>query len=204
MFTGLVEAIGKVASLESKGEQARLTLKIPFAGELKPGDSVAINGCCLTVADLSDSGASFDLLAQTLRVTSLGELTTGSVVNLERAMMVGDRFGGHFVQGHVDATGKLTRLEASGQDHIVAVTLPPEIHKLCVDKGSLAIDGISLTIAELSGTEAVFWITPHTWENTHLHAVRIGQAVNLEADMLAKYVEKLVSTRVPEVRATHQ
>ena len=114
-----------------------------------------------------------------------------------RAMMVGDRFGGHFVQGHVDATGTITRLETSGQDHIVAVSLPPEVHLLCVDKGSLAIDGISLTIAELTANEAVFWITPHTWEHTHLHAARIGQPVNLEADMLAKYVAKLVEARMP-------
>lgn len=196
MFTGLVEAVGSVASIESRGEQARLTLEIPFASQLKPGDSVAVNGCCLTVADLADRTASFDLLAQTLRVTSLGELGIGSRVNLERAMQVGDRFGGHFVQGHVDAAGTITRLEASGQDHILGVSLPPEIHRLCVDKGSLAVDGISLTIAELGQTEAVFWITPHTWENTHLHAARPGQAVNLEADMLAKYVEKLVAARM--------
>ncbi|MEX1115997.1 MAG: riboflavin synthase, partial [Akkermansiaceae bacterium] len=101
MFTGLVEATGTVLSLESKGEQARLLLEIPFAAQLALGDSVAINGCCLTVAKLTENGTAFDLLAQTLRVTSLGELATGSIVNLERAMMVGDRFGGHFVQGHV-------------------------------------------------------------------------------------------------------
>ena len=196
MFTGLVEAIGTVLSLESKGEQARLTLEIPFAAELAPGDSVAVNGCCLTVADLAPGGTSFDLLAQTLRVTSLGGLAAGSLVNLERAMMAGDRFGGHFVQGHVDGTGKITRLEASGQDHIVGVSLPPEIHRLCVDKGSLTLDGISLTIAELNENDAVFWITPHTWNHTHLHAARIGQTVNLEADMLAKHVEKLVSARL--------
>jgi len=112
-------------------------------------------------------------------------------------MQVGDRFGGHFVQGHVDATGAITRLEASGQDHILGVSLPPQIHRLCVDKGSLAIDGISLTIAELGENEALFWITPHTWEHTHLHAARIGQAVNLEADMLAKHVEKLLAARLP-------
>lgn len=196
MFTGLVEAVGEVISLESKGEQARLNLRIPFAAELAPGDSVAINGCCLTVAALSAGAASFDLLTQTLRVTSLGGLGSGSIVNLERAMMVGDRFGGHFVQGHVDATGQITRLEESGQDHIVAISLPPKIHRLCVDKGSLAVDGISLTIAELKESEAVFWITPHTWEHTHLHAARLGQAVNLEADMLAKHVEKLISARL--------
>ncbi len=191
MFTGLVEAVGTVASLETRGEQARLTLEIPFAGELSLGDSVAVNGCCLTAADLT-GGVSFDILAQTLRVTSLGALAAGSKANLERAMRAGDRFGGHFVQGHVDATGTITRLERSGQDHILGVSIPPEIHRLCVDKGSIAIDGISLTIAELHDAEAVFWITPHTWDHTHLHAAIPGQAVNLEADMLAKHVAKLM------------
>jgi riboflavin synthase len=195
MFTGLVEAIGTVLSLDSKGEQARLTLEIPFAAELALGDSVAINGCCLTVAELAPGAISFDLLAQTLRVTSLGELAADSIVNLERAMMVGKRFGGHFVQGHVDGTGKITRLEASGQDHIVGVSLPPEIHRLCIDKGSLTLDGISLTIAELTPDGAVFWITPHTWEHTHLHRASIGQQMNLETDMLAKYVDKLLAAR---------
>lgn len=197
MFTGLVEAVGIVSELECRGEQARLVLEIPFAHELAPGDSVAVNGCCLTVAALGDGTAGFDLLAQTLRVTSLGGLVPTSRVNLERAMKIGDRFGGHFVQGHVDATGTITRLEPSGQDHIFAVSLPVEIERLCVDKGSLAVDGISLTIAELKPSEAVFWITPHTWEHTHLHAARIGQAVNLEADMLAKHVEKLLAARTP-------
>ncbi len=197
MFTGLVEATGTVASIEHRGDQARLSIEIPFARELASGDSVAVNGCCLTVADLTECGACFDLLAQTLRVTALGGLAAGSCVNLERAMRIGDRFGGHFVQGHVDATGSITRLEASGQDHVLTVSLPPEIHRLCVDKGSLAVDGISLTIAELRDDEAVFWITPHTWDHTHLHAAHAGQTVNLEADMLAKHVEKLLATRLP-------
>lgn len=196
MFTGLVEAIGTVVSLEAKGEQARLVLDLPFAAELALGDSVAINGCCLTVAELAPGGAAFDLLAQTLRVTSLGVLAAGSIVNLERAMMVGERFGGHFVQGHVDGTGKITRLEASGQDHIVGVSLPREIHRLCIDKGSLTVDGISLTIAELTADEAVFWITPHTWEHTHLSRAKSGQAMNLEVDLLAKYVDKLLEARL--------
>lgn len=195
MFTGLVEALGTVLSLESKGEQARLTLDLPFAAELALGDSVAVNGCCLTVAEFAPDGVAFDLLAQTLRVTSIGGLGTGSMVNLERAMMVGERFGGHFVQGHVDGTGTLTRLEENGQDHIVGVSLPPEIHRLCIDKGSLTLDGISLTIAELTANGAVFWITPHTWEHTHLHAAKIGQPMNLEVDMLAKYVDKLLAGR---------
>ena len=196
MFTGLVESTGTVIALESRGEQARLMLQIPFAAELALGDSVAINGCCLTVADVSPHGIAFDLLAQTLRVTSLGALRAGSRVNLERALQVGDRFGGHFVQGHVDATGTISRLEAVGQDHQFEVSLPPEIHRLCIDKGSLAVDGISLTIAELTPAGAVFWITPHTWLETHLHAAHVGQPVNLEADMLAKHVDHLLAARL--------
>jgi riboflavin synthase len=198
MFTGLVETVGTLTSIECRGEQARLTLEIPFVGELKLGDSVAVNGCCLTVADLTNVSASFDLLAQTLRVTSLGGLSVGSRVNLERAMRAGDRFGGHFVQGHVDSTGTITVIEPSGQDHVLTISLPPEIQRLCVDKGSLAVDGISLTIAELQENDAVFWITPHTWAHTHLHAASTGQAVNLEADMLAKHVEKLLAARLPQ------
>lgn len=196
MFTGLVEATGRVIELLAKGEQARLTLALPFASELELGESVAINGCCLTVAEIHDTGASFDLLAQTLRVTSLGGLSSGSLVNLERAMRVGDRFGGHFVQGHVDGNGKITALIQQGQDHVITVSLPPAIHRLCVDKGSVALDGISLTIAELHKDEATFWITPHTWEHTNLQAAKVGQTMNLEADMLAKHVDKLIASRV--------
>ncbi len=192
MFTGLVESTGTVVSLESRGDQARLTLDLPFQTELALGDSVAVNGCCLTVAELAANGVGFDILTQTLRVTSLGELQTGSTVNLERAMLATARFGGHFVQGHVDATGEILTLEPHGQDHRFEVCLPPEIHRLCIDKGSLCVDGISLTIAELKESSAVFWITPHTFAHTHLHASRVGQRINLEADLLAKYVERLV------------
>ena len=195
MFTGLVEATGRVIQLLTKGEQARLSLELPFANELQLGESVAINGCCLTVAEIHDTGASFDLLAQTLRVSSLGELSSGSLVNLERAMRAGDRFGGHFVQGHVDGCGKITALTQQGQDHMVTVSVPPAIHRLCVDKGSLSLDGISLTIADLHKDSATFWITPHTWENTNLQAAKIGQTMNLEADMLAKHVDKLMANR---------
>jgi riboflavin synthase len=195
MFTGLVEALGTVISLKSLGDQARLTIDLQFAAELALGDSVAINGCCLTVAKFVSDGVGFDLLAQTLRVTSLGELVSGSIVNLERAMMVGDRFGGHFVQGHVDSVGYLTHLETNGQDHIITVSLPPAIHRLCIDKGSLTLDGISLTIAELTAEGARFWITPHTWQHTHLYAAKLGESMNLEVDMLAKYVDKLLKSR---------
>ncbi len=191
MFTGLVEATGTVSSLKDLGEQARLELKIPFASELALGDSVAVNGCCLTVARLGETTA-FDLLAQTLKVTSLGQLTAGRAVNLERALAVGDRLGGHFVQGHVDETGKILDLSPLGQDHRLEVSLPPSIHALCLDKGSLTIEGISLTIAELKEESAIFWITPHTFEATHLHQAKTDQIVNLEGDLLAKYVQKLL------------
>jgi riboflavin synthase len=196
MFTGLVESTGTVVSLTALGEQAQLILAIPFAAELALGDSVAINGCCLTVSAFPENGIAFDLLAQTLRVTSLGNLTAGSTVNLERALRVGDRLGGHFVQGHVDATGVIVGITQVGQDHRLEISLPAEIHRLCIDKGSLAIDGISLTIADLLESSAVFWITPHTWDHTHLQHTKAGQTVNLEADVLAKHVDKLLSAQL--------
>jgi riboflavin synthase len=192
MFTGLVESLGEVAALESLGEQARLSIAIPFAAELAMGDSVAVNGCCLTVAEISGRLITFDVLAQTLRVTSLGKLSAGSIVNLERALRVGDRLGGHFVQGHVDALGEILSLEENGRDHVVGVSLPAEIRRLCVPKGSIAIDGISLTIADLGETSAVFWITPHTFSHTNLREAKTGDSVNLEADMLAKHVAALL------------
>jgi riboflavin synthase len=196
MFTGLIEALGTVVSLDAGKGQSRLALAIPFTSELELGDSVAVNGCCLTVAAIDGDHIAFDLLAQTLDVTSLGALAIGKVVNLERAMKAGDRFGGHFVQGHVDAVGMICDIEARGQDHVVDVELPDEIARLCIEKGSLAVDGISLTIASLKGNLATFWITPHTWEHTNLHSVMVGQRVNLEADMLAKHVDSLLAARM--------
>ena len=195
MFTGLVESTATVVSLETRGEQARLTLDLPFQSELALGDSVAVNGCCLTVAELGPEGTGFDLLMQTLAVTSLGALEAGSIVNVERAMAATARFGGPFVHGHVDATGVSTALEPHGPDHRLEVSLPPDSPRLCIDKGSLCVDGISLTIAELKDSGAVFWITPHTIEHTHLRAARPGQEVNLEADLLAKYVDRLMLNR---------
>jgi riboflavin synthase len=193
MFTGLVESLGKVVSLEKQGEQAWLNISIPFATELQLGDSIAVNGCCLTVAELGAGCVRFDVLAQTLRVTSLGKLEVGSVVNLERALRVGDRLGGHFVQGHVDTVGEILSLTENGQDHVLEISLPSEIERLCVSKGSIAIDGISLTIADLKTDSAVFWLTPHTFSHTNLHAAKVGDTVNLEADMLAKHVAALMA-----------
>lgn len=195
MFTGLIEKLGEIIALEARGEQARLVIAMPFAAELALGDSVAVNGCCLTVVEVSGNAVAFDVLAQTLRVTSLGKLREGSLVNLERALRLGDRLGGHFVQGHVDALGEILALRRDGQDHVVEVTLPSDIQRLCVPKGSIAIDGISLTIAELTAGSAVFWITPHTFLHTNLQAAEVGGAVNLEADMLAKHVARLCEVR---------
>ncbi len=197
MFTGLVEATGTITRITDLGDQARYDIAIPFTSELALGDSVATNGCCLTVAALElDKGtASFDLLHQTLKVTSLGSLKQGSTVNLERALLPTQRLGGHFVQGHVDGTGSLIDLSIHGQDHRLEIALPPEIIKYCIPKGSLAIDGISLTIAELLEESAVFWITPHTYQETHLHSLEIGSPINLEADLLAKYTERLLEKR---------
>ena len=191
MFTGLIEAIGTVVSLIEKGAQAELILDIPFGDELSLGDSVAINGCCLTVASLEDK-VRFDILAQTLQVTSLGDLQEGEKVNLERALAIGERLGGHFVQGHVDNIGIISNLSPMGQDYRLEIALPAEVHSLCIDKGSLCIDGISLTISELTQTSAIFWITPHTFKATHLGEASVGQRVNLEADLLAKYVKMLL------------
>ncbi|MEM1010440.1 MAG: riboflavin synthase [Myxococcota bacterium] len=195
MFTGQIEATGTVLSLVLRGDQARLVVQLPFASELSDGESVAINGCCLTVTEFDATSASFDVLKQTLDVTSLGGLAVGSLVNLERAMLAGGRFGGHFVQGHVDATGEILDFSEHGQDHRLEIALPDKIHRLCIDKGSLAIDGISLTIAELTESSAVFWIIPHTMEMTNLQQAQNGKRVNLEADVIAKHVAKLVDVR---------
>lgn len=195
MFTGLIEAVGRVISLEQQGEQARLMLDIAFAGELKPGDSVSINGCCLTVTSTDEPHVSFDLLKQTLKVTSLGDLVEGDFVNLERAMKAGGRFGGHFVQGHVDCTSKVVEIAEHGQDHVLSLAIPDEIKHLVVDKGSVAVEGISLTVAEIKDKHMSFWITPHTWEHTNLGYIMIGKRMNLEVDMLAKYVEQIMAER---------
>ena len=195
MFTGLVEATGRIRSIEFCGDQARLSVELPFADELNDGESVAVNGCCLTVTSHDDETACFDVLKQTLDVTSLGELSQGRQVNLERAMLAGGRFGGHFVQGHVDAAGEILDLSEHGQDYRLEISLPEEIQSLCIDKGSLAIDGISLTIAELNDASAVFWIIPHTMQETRLNDAEVGQKVNLEADVIAKHVAKLMEGR---------
>jgi riboflavin synthase len=198
MFTGLVESTGEVVSLEEIGESARLLLRSPDLAPLVAlGDSIAINGCCLTVTAIDPQAATlaFDLLAQTLRVTSLGDLTPGALVNLERAMQIGDRFGGHFVQGHVDATVTALDWSQHGQDHKLTVTLPPEHRGLVIPKGSVCLDGISLTAAEVTPDSVTCWIIPHTIQMTHLKAMSPGRRLNIEFDMLGKYVQNLLAAR---------
>lgn len=195
MFTGLVECTAPVVGITPSSGGARLIIQCPFAHELVLGDSVAVNGCCLTVDALHTDAVEFDLLGQTLRVTSLGALVEGSLVNLERAMGAGGRFGGHFVMGHVDTTATLVEIRPQGQDHIVEVEIPQEYAKYCIDKGSITLDGISLTIANLRGNRLEFWITPHTYQRTLLYTAQPGQPMNIEVDMLAKYVENFFNQK---------
>lgn len=196
MFTGLVECTGRILELTPIEQGARYTLEIPFADELALGDSVAVNGCCLTVDRIEGKRVEFDLLTQTLRVTSLGQLKPGSICNLERAMGGSGRFGGHFVMGHVDTTGEVVSITPVGQDHCVRVRIPSEYTRYTIDKGSIAIDGISLTIANIiDGNILEFWITPHTWQRTNMHAYAPGTIVDIEVDMIAKYVEKMFAAR---------
>ncbi len=198
MFTGLVESTGTVLSLEPRGQSARLSLRVgPMASELSLGESVAVNGCCLTVtqSDSKEQTASFDLLMQTLRVTSLGDLQPGSLVNLERAMALGTRFGGHLVQGHVDSTVRILDWSQQGQDHRLEIELAPEHQGLVIPKGSICLDGISLTAAEISPQSVTCWIIPHTHQLTHLHSKRIGDRMNVEFDMLGKYVRQLLAAQ---------
>lgn len=196
MFTGIVEATGRVARLQAAAEGGRLELSgVPFAGDLTLGESVAVNGCCLTVVEAGGDGVKFDLLQQTLRLTNLGDLTPGDAVNLERAMQVGGRFSGHFVQGHVDGTGEILAWEPHGQDYKLEVSLPAEMHRLIIPRGSITLDGISLTAAEIGKSSVTAWITPHTRAVTNLATVAAGRRMNVEVDMLAKYVDQLLEGR---------
>ncbi|MFI3244429.1 MAG: riboflavin synthase [Akkermansia sp.] len=192
MFTGLVECTGRILNRQAIADGARYQIEIPFASELALGDSVAVNGCCLTVDHIDGQAVEFDLLTQTLRVTSLGQLKVGDICNLERAMGGNGRFGGHFVMGHVDTTATLIGVTEVGQDKMLRVRIPSEYSRYTIAKGSICLDGISLTIANIfEAGELEFWITPHTWERTNLHAMSVGGIMNIEVDMIAKYVEKM-------------
>lgn len=197
MFTGIIEECGEVIGLEPVKTGAVLWVKSSFAHEVTIGESVANNGACLTATEVENGILRFDLLHETLRLTNLGDLSPGDPVNLERSLRIGDRLSGHFVQGHVDACAPILAYETVGHDHRFSVSLPPEFAHLIVHKGSICVNGISLTVAELHRDHFVLWIIPHTHEVTSLKSVKVGSRVNLEFDLLAKHL-----ARIQEVTAS--
>jgi riboflavin synthase len=196
MFTGIIEETGLVESFEGPGSSRRLVVRarLVTAG-LALGESVSVDGCCLTAVECAGATAAFDVLEETRRLTHFDGLSRGSRVNLERSLRADSRMGGHFVTGHVDGTGTITVLEPRGSDHFLGVRGPPGCGRLLIHKGSIAVDGISLTLAEVEGDGFAAWIIPHTMEATTLGGRRAGDRVNLEFDLLGKYVEKMVSLR---------
>lgn len=196
MFTGLVEETGKVVSFAPAQNAWSLQLAAQVVpADVAVGDSVAVNGCCLTVVRFDAGHLWFELLEESRRLTNFSELKPGSLVNLERSLKPESRLGGHFVSGHVDALGRVEVFEPRGKDHYLRVAAPAGFGRYLVSKGSIAVDGISLTVAEVAGDSFAVWLIPHTLAATNLREKQAGSGVNLEFDLLAKYVEKLMVTR---------
>lgn len=197
MFTGIVEHVGVVESLErrTEGGRIRVSLAAEIASQLEIGHSIAVNGCCLTVVEVGNELFGADLSGETLRRTSFGELTAGTRVNLERPLTAGKEIGGHFVQGHVDGVGRVVRLVPEGENWWLSVRVPEELGRYVARKGSIAVDGISLTVAAWQDGVADMAIIPFTYTHTNLQGLTVGDPVNLEADVLAKYLERLLSAR---------
>jgi riboflavin synthase len=199
MFTGIIERVGKIDSLELSNDGGRLRVNISGAWDeaapLKISDSIAVNGCCLTVVECDADCFAADLSGETLRRTALGEKKPGAPLNLERPLTAGTRLGGHFVQGHVDTMGQVTRLFREGDSWWLSVRVPEDFRRYVAEKGSIAIDGISLTVARWQDGIADFAIIPFTYEQTSIHALALGDSVNIECDILAKYVESLIKAR---------
>jgi riboflavin synthase len=196
MFTGIVEDVGRIASLEAHREGGRLRVDAgTVAASLAVAGSIAVNGCCLTVVEIEGQTFAADLSSETLRCTTFGKMKAGARVNLERPLTAGKELGGHFVQGHVDGVGRISRLEQAGENWWLGVRLPPEVEPYVAVKGSIAIAGISLTVASFANGIAEAAIIPFTWAHTNLHTLVQGDDVNLEADILAKYVERLLHAR---------
>jgi len=192
MFTGIVEAIGTVASLATESDGTRLVVRAPFAAELTEGQSVSVDGACLTVEGHTDEVFEVFLAAETLDRTTLGDLDVGDGVNVERAMPAGGRFDGHVVQGHVDGTAEIRSVRRVGEDWTYAFALPPDLEAYVVEKGSIALDGISLTVADRGENTFSVAIVPTTYEETTLSEKGAGDRLNVEVDVLAKYVERMV------------
>lgn len=202
MFTGIIEHMGTVDSLKLNADGGRLTIHAPSAAaNLAIANSIAVNGCCLTVVAIDDGRFSADLSAETIRKTSMGEWKSGTQVNLEQPMTAGKEFGGHFVLGHVDTIGRVTRLEPEGENWWYGVEVPESFVRSIVPQGSIAIDGISLTVARWHGRIAEIAIIPFTYEHTNVREKKIGDAVNLEGDVLGKYVERYLEARSGAARA---
>ena len=193
MFTGIIKEIGRVEQVQKTSSGISLVITTERAsGDIKIGDSVAVNGCCLTVVEISGKQLSFDLLRETWERTNLQFVASGSLVNLERSLRADGRLDGHFVTGHIDGLGRITRWERAGSDHILEIAPPPDLMRYIVQKGSIAVDGMSLTVATVAEKTFTVWIIPHTYEVTALRDRKKGDAVNLETDILGKYVEKFV------------
>ncbi len=194
MFTGIVEEKGIVKNIEHAPDKYKLNIKAKTVlGGTKIGDSIAVNGVCLTVTDMSSDSFSADVMPETLRRSSLGELKSGSLVNLERAMAANGRFGGHIVTGHIDGTGKISSVKKEGNAVLVSIAASQNILRLIVEKGSIAIDGISLTVTGVTKTDFAVSLIPHTADETTLLSKKAGDKVNLENDIIGKYVERLMS-----------
>lgn len=194
MFTGIIEELGRVVSLDTKPTGARLTVACSaILRDASIGASIAVNGACVSAVELAENHFSADLAPETLKRTNLGDLGSGSPVNLERPLRANSRLDGHFVLGHIDGTASIVSLDALGQENYwLRIGLPPELSRYVVMKGSIAVDGISLTVAEIERNLVGFTIIPHTYEHTTLHAYTTGSRVNIEVDILAKHLEKLV------------
>lgn len=193
MFTGLVQHVGEVVDREPLGRGLAFTVRAPeMAGDLADGESVAVDGVCQTVTGSDAATFTFESVRETLEKTTLGELEGGRRVNLERSLAVGDRMGGHFVQGHVDGTGEVVRVERAEESVYLDVDLPPGAARSTVDGGSLALDGVSLTVQRLRDSVAEVAIVPYTWAHTGLDRLQEGDRMNVEADLIGKYVERLV------------
>jgi riboflavin synthase len=200
MFSGIVEEAGIVELVTPTPRSIRLAVRAQACGRgLKVGDSLAVNGCCLTVVKRSRRTTGivveFDLLRETWERTNLQFARKGSLINLERSLKVTDRLGGHFVTGHIDGVGRITRWERAGKDHVLDIAAPPEVMRYIVFKGSVAVDGISLTVAGVRKKDFRIWIIPHTYDVTALRDRNVGDAVNLEADLIGKYVEQFLANR---------
>jgi riboflavin synthase len=200
MFTGLVEETGVVESVKAASRALALVVRARVCARgVKVGDSVAVNGCCLTLERILRRGATgllhFSILQESWRLTNLQDAKPGAAVNLERSLRVGDRLGGHFVTGHVDGTGKIVRWEREGRDHVLEISAGAPMLRQIVRKGSIAVDGISLTVAVVKKGSFRIWIIPHTYDVTALRERKVGSLVNLETDLLAKHVERILAAR---------